>query len=173
MLRGQSIIHLRKYDISNCHVHSFISATRLWFTLVMHALIYHVNFISVQCFITQIPYANNEISSSYIPLCHCSKFPLLLYYSLKLHLRCRISLAATLHIKLKLDLRWARQKRHRPHTWAGKHGLAIPWKILATARPVKLVSRYIHIRLRMSAINCSSFISIFCKQHTALPSLWC
>lgn len=88
---------------------------------------------------------------------------------MELHLRCSISFAATLHIKLKLDLRWARQKRHRPHTWAGKHGLAIPWKILATARPVKLVSRYIHTRLRISAITCSSFISFSCKQNIVLP----
>lgn len=88
---------------------------------------------------------------------------------MKLHLSCNISFAATLHIRLKLDLRWALQKRHRPHTWAGKHGLAIPWKILATARPVKPVSRYIHTRLRISVITCSSFISPSCKRTILSP----
>ena len=88
---------------------------------------------------------------------------------MKLHLSCNISFAATLHIRLKLDLRWALQKRHRPHTWAGKHGLAIPWKILATARPVKLVSWYIHTRLRISAITCSSFINTSCKRTVLSP----
>lgn len=88
---------------------------------------------------------------------------------MKLHLSCSISFAATLHIRLKLDLRWALQKRHRPHTWAGKHGLAIPWKILATARPVKLVSRYIHTRLRISAFTWSSFINTSCKRTVLSP----
>lgn len=88
---------------------------------------------------------------------------------MKLHLSCNISFAATLHIRLKLDLRWTLQKQHRPHTWAGKHGLAIPWKILATARPVKLVSRYIHTRLRISAFTCSSFINTSCKRTVLSP----
>lgn len=88
---------------------------------------------------------------------------------MKLHLSCNISFAATLQIRLKLDLRWTLQKRHRPHTWAGKHGLAIPWKILATARPVKLVSRYIHTRLRISVITCSSFINTSCKRTVLSP----
>ena len=54
------------------------------------------------------------------------------------HLILRISFVAIFTILLKSKSKCLLQNRlSRPHTSAGKHGLAIPWKILATARPVQ------------------------------------
>jgi hypothetical protein len=124
----KTVLHLWKHDISKYHVSSFISPVCLQFTFARHSPIYTARhwgtiWTLYQCTVPSLRFHRQTmklISHTYHYVTAVSFscfFTTNNVRAMELHLRCSISLAANLHIKLKLDLRWARQKRHRPHTW--------------------------------------------------------